>query len=75
MLAGYALGIWLLTVIVKTMPVSIAYAIWAGLGTAAVAVIGWLWLGEAMNPGAEFQTGTPSGLLETGSSLMQGDVR
>ena len=49
-LAGYGLGIWLLTLIVKSMPVSVAYAIWAGLGTAAVAVIGWLWLGEAMNP-------------------------
>jgi len=49
-LLGYGLGIWLLTLIVKSMPVSVAYAIWAGLGTAAVAVIGWLWLGESMNP-------------------------
>jgi small multidrug resistance pump len=32
------------------MPVSIAYAVWAGLGTAAVAVIGYLCLGESMNP-------------------------
>jgi len=28
--------------------VSVAYAIWAGLGTAAVAVIGFLFLGESM---------------------------
>ena len=49
-LAGYALGIWLLTLIVRSMPVSVAYAIWAGLGTAAVAVIGWAFLGESMNP-------------------------
>ena len=49
-LAGYAVGIWLLTVIVRSMPVSVAYAIWAGLGTAAVAVIGWVFLGESMNP-------------------------
>jgi len=49
-LAGYALAIWLLTLIVRSMPVSVAYAIWAGLGTASVAVIGWLCLGEAMNP-------------------------
>ena len=26
-----------------------AYAVWAGLGTAAVAVIGCLWLGESMD--------------------------
>jgi small multidrug resistance pump len=32
------------------MPVSTAYAIWAGLGTAAVAVIGAVWLGESLNP-------------------------
>ncbi len=47
---GYGLGIYLLTVIVRTMPVSVAYAIWAGLGTAAVALIGWAFLGESMNP-------------------------
>jgi len=46
--AGYALSIWLLAVVVKAMPVSVAYAIWAGLGTAAVAVIGFVFLGESM---------------------------
>jgi small multidrug resistance pump len=47
--AGYALSIWLLALVVKTMPVSIAYAVWSGVGTASVAVIGYLWLGESMN--------------------------
>ena len=45
---GYALSIWLLAVVVRAMPVSVAYAVWAGLGTAAVAVIGFLFLGEPM---------------------------
>ena len=45
-LGGYALSIWLLAVVVRHMSVSMAYAIWAGLGTAAVAVIGAIWLGE-----------------------------
>jgi small multidrug resistance pump len=49
-LAGYGLSIWLLAVVVKAMPVSVAYAVWAGLGTAAVAVIGFLFLGESMGP-------------------------
>ncbi|MDH2414982.1 multidrug efflux SMR transporter [Nocardioides sp. CER19] len=48
--AGYAVSIWLLSVVVKTVPVSIAYAVWSGVGTAAVATIGYLWLGESMNP-------------------------
>jgi small multidrug resistance pump len=47
--AGYAVSIWLLSVVVKTMPVSIAYAVWAGLGTAAVAAIGYVYLGESMS--------------------------
>jgi small multidrug resistance pump len=45
---GYGSSIWLLTVVVKFMPVSVAYAIWAGLGTALVAVAGYLFLGEQM---------------------------
>lgn len=47
---GYAISIWLLALVVRHMPVSTAYAIWAGLGTAAVAVIGALWLGESLTP-------------------------
>lgn len=47
-MALYAFSIWLLAIIVKHIPVSIAYAVWAGVGTAAVAVIGWAFLGEDM---------------------------
>jgi small multidrug resistance pump len=46
-LGGYIVSIWLLTLVVRQIPVSIAYAIWAGLGTAAIAVIGVLVLGES----------------------------
>jgi small multidrug resistance pump len=48
-LVGYAVSIWLLTVVVRTVPVSVSYAIWSGLGTAAVAVVGYVWLGEGMS--------------------------
>lgn len=47
-LAGYALSIWLLAMIVRTFPVSVTYAIWSGAGTAVVAIIGVLFLGESM---------------------------
>ena len=47
---GYAVSIWLLTIVVKQIPVSITYAIWAGLGTAAIAVVGVLFLDEPVNP-------------------------
>lgn len=48
--SGYAASIWLLTVVVKQLPISIAYAVWAGLGTAGIAVVGVLFLGERLDP-------------------------
>lgn len=48
--AGYSMSIWLLALVVQRMPVSVTYAIWAGLGTAAIAVIGVVFLGESWNP-------------------------
>ncbi len=47
--AGYGLSIWLLSIVVRSMPVSVAYAIWAGLGTALVAVVGAVFLGERLD--------------------------
>lgn len=47
-LGGYAVSIWLLAVVVRTLPVSVTYAVWSGVGTAAVAVIGYLFLGESL---------------------------
>ena len=49
-IGGYAVSIWLLALVVQRMSVSTTYAVWSGAGTAAVAVIGVLWLGESWNP-------------------------
>ena len=43
---GYATSFWLLSQILKELSVGTTYAIWAGAGTAAVAVIGIVALGE-----------------------------
>ncbi len=43
--AGSSIG--LLTVVVERMPVSVAYAVWAGMGTAGIALVGYLVLGES----------------------------
>lgn len=48
--AGYSVAIWMLALVVQRLPVSVTYAIWAGLGTAAIAVVGVVWLGESWNP-------------------------
>ncbi len=45
-LGGYALSIWLLALTVKGLEISLVYAVWAGVGTAAIAVIGMTALGE-----------------------------
>ncbi len=46
-LGGYAASIWLLAVVIRHIPVSITYAAWSGLGTAGIALIGVLLLGES----------------------------
>lgn len=48
-LVGYGVSIWLLAVVVRHMPVSVAYAVWSGLGTAMIAGIGYAFLGESMS--------------------------
>ncbi|THA29380.1 multidrug efflux SMR transporter [Streptomyces sp. A1277] len=48
--AGYLLAFSLLAQTLKTLSVGTAYAIWAGVGTAAVALIGMLFLGESAGP-------------------------
>jgi small multidrug resistance pump len=48
-LLGYALSYWLLVVVIRSIPVSVAYAIWSGLGTVGIAVIGVLFLQERLD--------------------------
>ena len=43
---GYATSFYLLSLILRDLSVGTTYAIWAGAGTAAIAVIGIIALGE-----------------------------
>jgi small multidrug resistance pump len=45
----YGLSLFLLVLVLKKMEVSIAYAIWAGLGTALIALIGMVWFKEPVS--------------------------
>ncbi len=45
----YVLSLVSLIFVLKKLPVSIAYAIWAGLGTALIAVIGIVWFKESFS--------------------------
>jgi small multidrug resistance pump len=44
----YALSFGLITLAVKRIEVSVAYAIWSGAGTALIAVVGILWFQESV---------------------------
>ena len=46
-LVGYGLSIFLLSLVIRHIPVSVTYAVWAGLGTAGIALVGVLLLGES----------------------------
>lgn len=47
-LGCYGLAFLFLAQAVRTVPVSVAYAMWSGLGTAAIAAIGAAFLGEPL---------------------------
>lgn len=48
---GYVIAFTALSRALKLgMPVGVAYAVWSAIGVAAVALIGWKFLGETLNP-------------------------
>ncbi|WP_251092879.1 multidrug efflux SMR transporter [Streptomyces sp. Caat 7-52] len=47
---GYVVSFALLALTLKTVQIGTAYAIWSGVGTAAIAVLGLLLFGEGLGP-------------------------
>jgi small multidrug resistance pump len=45
----YVGGFYLLALVVKTMPVSIAYAIWSGVGIVLITAVSWVFLKQALD--------------------------
>lgn len=43
---GYGLAFYLLSLVLRTLPVGVAYAIWAGLGIVLVTLVGVVAFGE-----------------------------
>ncbi|MCE8005100.1 QacE family quaternary ammonium compound efflux SMR transporter [Halomonas sp. MCCC 1A11081] len=43
---GYAIAFYMLSLVLRTIPVGIAYAIWAGLGIVLVALVGIVVYGQ-----------------------------
>jgi len=49
---GYAMSFYFLAVVLRTIPVGVAYAVWAGAGVAAITVIGWVVFGQKLDTAA-----------------------
>lgn len=48
-LACYAASFVLLAMVLRQMPVGVAYAIWSGAGVALIALIGWAFLRQPLD--------------------------
>jgi small multidrug resistance pump len=48
-IVGYAAAFYFLSLTLKTIPVGVAYAVWAGAGVALIALIGWLYFGQTLD--------------------------
>lgn len=46
---AYAISFVFLALAVKVIPISVAYAVWSGVGTALIATIGILWFREPVS--------------------------
>lgn len=42
----YGIGLTMMNLVIRRMDLSLVYAVWSGLGTAAIALIGILWFHE-----------------------------
>lgn len=49
---GYGTAFYLLSLTLRVIPVGIAYAIWSGVGTALIALLGWALFGQALDGAA-----------------------
>jgi small multidrug resistance pump len=46
---GYGAAFYLLSLVLRTMPVGIAYAIWSGLGVILITLVGLVWFGQRLD--------------------------
>ena len=47
--AGYGAAFYFLSLTLRTIPVGVAYAIWAGAGIALIALVSWLAFGQKLD--------------------------
>lgn len=48
-LAAMVASFWLLSIALKSLPIGTAYAVWTGIGATGTAIIGMMFLGDAVS--------------------------
>ncbi len=48
-IVGYACAFYFLSLTLKAIPVGVAYAIWSGVGTTLIVLIGWIFMGQKLD--------------------------
>ena len=46
---GYSVSFYCLSLVLKTIPVGITYAVWSGLGIVLISLVGWLLYGQKLD--------------------------
>lgn len=49
---GYAIAFWMLTLVVRSIPVGVAYAVWAGMGIVMVSIAALFIYGQKLDVAA-----------------------
>jgi multidrug transporter EmrE-like cation transporter len=48
-IAGYGIAFYFLSLVMKTIPVGVAYAVWSGLGVVLIAAAAWILHGQKLD--------------------------
>ncbi|MGN6287250.1 MAG: DMT family transporter [Afipia sp.] len=46
---GYAAAFYFLSLVLRSIPVGVAYAIWSGLGVVLITLVGLIWFGQKLD--------------------------
>jgi len=48
-MVGYAISFYFLSLVLKTIPIGVVYAIWSGAGIALIALVAWVFFGQSLD--------------------------